>query len=334
MTTAIGWGILGTGDIAHQFALGLRQVRGAELVAIGSRDRQRAEAFGEQFGVPHRFEGYGRLVEDPAVDVVYVATPHNTHERNAALCLHAGKAVLVEKPFTLNAAQARRVVDLARQRGLFLMVAMWMRFLPPLVHLRELLARQVVGAVRLLLADFGIRAEFDPKSRLFDPALGGGALLDLGVYPISLASMVLGQPSEVHGLAHLGPTGVDEQNAVMLKYPAGQLALLHSAIRAETPHEACIVGEQGRIHLHRHWWKGSRLSVIRGEDCRDIDLPIVGNGYNYQAEEVVRCLQAGLTESLVMPPAESLSIMQTMDRLRASWGLRYPDEASAHANTR
>jgi predicted dehydrogenase len=204
------WGIIGTGKIAKEFATGLAVLPEAELVAVGSRTAESANRFANMFGVPHRHASYEALVNDSNVDVVYVATPHSLHKENSLLCLQAGKAVLCEKPFTINAAEAETVIRLAREKKLFLMEAMWTRFIPLVVKVRQLLADRVIGDVQMLVADLGFLVDFDPLHRLFAPQLGGGALLDLGVYPVSLASMIFGPPSRITGMAQLGKTGVDE----------------------------------------------------------------------------------------------------------------------------
>ena len=207
------------------------------------------------------------------------------------------------------------------------MEAMWTRFLPLVVRLREMLAQGVIGEVRMVQADFGFRSAVNPTSRLFDPALGGGALLDVGVYTVSLASMLLGKASEVVGLAHLGETGVDEQAGIVLSYPSGQLAVLSTAIRTTSPQEAFILGTEGYIRLHSPWWKPTRLTLTRPKQSDEVmELPIQGFGFHHEAAEVVRCVRAGQTESGVMPPDETVAIMETLDELRRQWGLRYPTE--------
>jgi predicted dehydrogenase len=323
----IRWGILGTGGIAGKFAAGLAALDDAQLVAVGSRSAESAAAFGERFAIPRRHASYAALAHDPAVDAIYVATPHTLHHENTLLCLRAGKAVLCEKPFTINAGQAAELIAEARGRGVLLMEAMWTRFLPHMVALRRTIDSGAIGAVRMLRADFCFRTSVNPSSRLFDPALGGGALLDVGVYNISLASWLLGTPGRIVSLAQVGTTGVDEQAAMIFGYGEGQMALLATAIRTATPSEALIAGTDGSIRIHAPYWGPSSFTITRpGQADEHVAPACVGNGYNYEAAEIGRCLREGRTESEVMPLDESLAIMRTMDELRAEWGLRYPGE--------
>lgn len=327
MTNRIRWGILGTGKIAHQFATALRRLPAAELLAVGSRSLEAATRFAEKFNIGRRYKSYAELVSDPEVEVIHVATPHSCHAENTQLALKAGKAVLCEKPFTINAAQAREVIGLARDRKLFLMEAMWTRCFPLMAKLRELLSSGAIGETRQLTADFGFRAEYKDESRLFGPEFGGGALLDVGVYPVSLASLLFGTPTRIVSTANLGPTGVDEEAAMILTHPGGQLAILHTAIRLETAQEAIIIGTQGRIRIHSPWWRPVSMTLAHeGKTDEQFDFPLEGNGYEYEAQEVMDCLRSGKLESPVMPLEESVSIMRTLDAIRAQWGLKYPME--------
>jgi predicted dehydrogenase len=323
----IRWGILGTGRIAGDFATGLTELPDAELAAVASRAAETAERFGERFAVPRRYDSYEALIADPEVDVVYVATPHPIHHPLARRCLEAGKPVLCEKPFTLNAADAADLIELARARRLFLMEAMWTRCLPLVQRFRSLVDEGAVGDPRLLMADFGFRHGGGPEHRLFNPALGGGALLDVGVYLVSLASWLFGAPDRIESLAQFGPTGVDEQSAVVLGFPGGQIAQLTAAIRTDTPQEVTLAGTEGTIRIHPLWWKPTRMTLSRpGQPDEQIEVPYQGIGYNYEAAEAMRCLRAGLLESPVIPLDETLSILRTLDAIRAQWGLRYPTE--------
>ena len=327
MTEPIRWGILGTGNIAHQFARGLADTPDATLVAVGSRSIDTANTFADEFDVERRHPTYEELADDDGVDAVYVSTPHPFHRDNSILLLEHGKAVICEKPFTINAGDAKAVIDVARQRDVFLMEAMWTRYLPAVVRARELIAEGAIGDVRLVQADFGFRAGINPEGRLFNLALGGGALLDVGIYVISMASMILGpRPSRVASTTQIGETGVDEQSAFLLQYPGGELAVLSCAVRTGTAVEARVFGTEGSILLHGPFFKCGALTVKRGGEEEHIDLPLEGNGYNYEAAEVGRCLRVGLKESDVMPLDETLALMELMDSIRAQWGLSYPME--------
>jgi predicted dehydrogenase len=322
----IRWGILGTGNIAQQFARGLRDAANAELGAVGSRSLEKSQAFGREFSVTRCHGSYAQLADDPQIDVIYISTPHALHRDNAILCLERGKPVLCEKPLAINRSQAAEMIELARRKNLFLMEAMWTRFLPPIVRLRKLLAEGVIGDVRLVSADFGIHVHRNPQHRLFDPCLGGGCLLDVGIYPINLANMILGNPSKMAGEATLGPTNVDEQAAITLVYPGGQIATLLAAIQTQTAHHAGVFGTKGFIHIGTHWWKGAPMLITTGDKTWRVDEPILGEGYQYEADEVARCLAAGEIQSDIMPWDQTLSVLSTMDQLRAMWGVKYPME--------
>jgi len=321
------WGIIGTGNIASQFARGLKFTPDAQLIAVGSRSQESADKFGDTFNIPKRYPTYEALVADPEVEVVYISTPHPFHFENTMLCLEAGKHVLCEKPFAMNITEARSMVGAARHKKLFLMEAMWTRFIPAMVKVKELIAAGTIGELRMLTADFGYRAGFNPKSRLLDPELGGGALLDVGVYPISLASMLFGTPQSISAKAHIGETGVDEQIALIFQYGDGQLAQLSAAVRTQTPQEAWIIGTEGSIHITPEWWHPVGFTLIkRGQAPEHFDIPFVGNGYQFEAIEVGWALRAGELESPIMSLDESLEIMQMMDTAREQIGLVYPME--------
>jgi predicted dehydrogenase len=327
MTDNIRWGILGTGIMARLFASELAFLPDAELVAVGSRAAATADDFANEFDVPHRHASYDGLVGDPDVDVVFIATPHPLHKEHSILALSCGKAVLCEKPFAINASEAEAMIRFAREQKLFLMEAMYTRFVPAVGQVRQWLAEGVIGEARALIAEYGIQADFDPQHRWFAPELGGGALLDLGIYPVSLASMVFGPPARITSMCHLGETGVDEQAAIILGYDEGQLASLFTALRSETPWEAVIQGTKGRIKLHRPLYSPAELTLtLTGQEDQVVEMPFPGEGYTFEAVEVMRCLRAGELESDVMPLDETLAIMKTMDQIRAQWGLKYPTE--------
>ena len=320
------WGILGCGSIANNFATGLQSVPEAKLQSAASRTPGKADTFADKFGAPTRHTDYESLAHDPDVDVVYVATPHPMHAEHAILCLNAKKAVLCEKPFTVNAAQAQAVIDAAGSNNVFCMEAMWSRFFPAMRRVHQLVKDGAIGDLRMVQADFGFRAGVNPEGRLFNPALAGGGLLDVGVYCVSLASLLLGTPTQVTGVAEIGETGVDEQAALALMYDGGRIASITTGVRTTTPHVAFLLGTDGSITLPAPWWKPTGYILNANGKEETVDVPFVGQGMNYQAQEVAACLAAGKTESDIMPLDETLSIIQTLDTLRALWGLRYPME--------
>jgi predicted dehydrogenase len=327
MSDKIRWGVLAASRIAGTMAVGLRELPDAELVAIGSRTQESADRFGDKYNVPRRYGSYAGLAADPDVDIIYVSSLHPWHAAATLLCLEAGKPVLCEKPFAMNAREARQMIDAARSRKLFLMEAMWTRFLPTMARVRELLAAGAIGEVRMLHVDFGFRAEWNPASRLLNPDLGGGGLLDVGCYATSFASMVLGRPERVLAAAHIGATGVDEQAAMIYGYDAGRLAVLSCAVQTSTYHEAAIFGTEGRIRINSPWWRGTQLTVSRNSQPDETpDLPMQGNGFCHEAAEAMACLRAGKTESAILPLDETLAVMETLDEVRRQVGLKYPME--------
>jgi predicted dehydrogenase len=313
------WGIIGTGGIAQTFALDLELTDSGRIVAVGSRAQDTADAFADTHDIPNRHASYEALVADPEVDAVYVATPHPWHHDNAMLALEAGKAVLVEKPFTMNAGEARDLVATARGRGLFLMEAMWTRFLPHIADLRRLLAEGALGEIVSLSADHGQWFPDDPQHRLFAPTLGGGALLDLGVYPVSFASMVLGTPERILAMIESAATGVDAQTSMLFSYASGAQALLTCTLFALSPTRAAIVGTAARIELDTDFYRPTGFTLITREGERTrFEPPHEGGGLRHQADEVARCVREGLIESPLMGLDETVTIMETMDTVLAT----------------
>jgi len=324
----IRWAILGTGNIARQFATGLKAVSDAKLLAVGSRSAHNAEKFAADFSVPRIYPTYQQLANDPDLDIIYIATPHPFHMENSILCLKAGRSVLCEKPFAINAKQAKKMITAAKANKVFLMEAMWTRFLPAVEKVRKLLDKQIIGRPQMVQANFGFKADAIPKHRLLNPKLGGGALLDVGVYCISFASMVFNKPAKkITSMAHIGKTGVDEQSAYILGYDKDQMAVLTSTLSVNTENDAIITGTKGSIKIHSPFWIPTKITVTTDAKGQKIfELPITSNGYNYQAEHVNKCLKAVKSQSDVMPLNETLEIMKTMDKIRSQWDMEYPDE--------
>jgi predicted dehydrogenase len=327
MSKTIRWGILGTGGIAHSFTTDLKAV-GLTVTAVGSRSQESAGRFAGEFGIPNAHPSYEALVADPEVDAVYVATPHTFHLENALLAIAAGKNVLVEKAFTINAEQARQIQQAAEEAGVAVLEAMWTRFLPHMVRLREIIAAGTLGDVRTVQADHGQRLPSDPSHRIKDPALGGGALLDLAIYPVSFAIDILGLPTRVLASATLGDTGVDQQTALIFEHEGGRQSVSHSAIDAAGPVVASVIGTEARVDIDRTWYAPTSFTVTNsaGEVLERFEQPVASRGMEYQALEFERMLAAGERESPLLPVSESVAIMAVLDDIRAQIGLHYPGE--------
>jgi predicted dehydrogenase len=323
----VRWGILATGGIARLMTRDLLQ-HGHRVTAVGSRTSEAAAAFAAEHEIPRAHASYAALVADPEVDVVYVATPHPAHAENSLAALAAGKHVLVEKAFTLNADQARAVAREAAARGLLVMEAMWTRFLPHMAFVRDVVASGRLGEVHSVHADHTQKLPDDPAHRLNDPALGGGALLDLGVYPLSFAHDVLGPVTEVSASATMRETGVDADVATSLRHAGGGLSTSFSSSRTRGRNVASVLGTEGRIDIEAVWYSPAAVVVrdAKGHEVDRFDQPVTGRGMQYQAAEVERVLAAGETSSPLMTPDDSVAVMETMDRVRAAIGLRYPGE--------
>jgi predicted dehydrogenase len=323
MVDTVRWGILGTGKIARAFATALQDVPGAILAGVASRSLDKAEAFAAEFRAA-AFGSYEALVEADGIDLVYVATPHPQHAGNAMLALGAGKGVLVEKPFTMNRIEAEQVVALARSKRLFLMEAMWTRFMPALAEVKRLIAAGEIGSVHQVVADFGFTATFGPEHRVFNPELGGGALLDLGIYPLSIAASLLGPVREVKAQAEMGPTGVDVQTAFTLQHEGGGMSVCSCSFQARTPGELTVSGSRGHIRMNTMFHRARSITVALEEGgARTIQTPYLGNGYVHEAIEAQRCFLQGLIESPGMAHEETLALMDVMDEIRRQIGLRY-----------
>ncbi|MCF7959061.1 MAG: Gfo/Idh/MocA family oxidoreductase [Phycisphaerae bacterium] len=328
MPKLVKWGILGCGGIAEKFARELHSVPGCQLAAVASRSQGKADDFAARHKAQQAYGSYAQAVQDPRVTIFYVASPHSAHYDNVKLCLENGKAVLCEKPITLNAAQASRLAILAKNKGLFLMEGMWTRFLPSMIKLRALLKEKLIGPPLSFSACFGVKFNTGPSHRIFNLALGGGALLDLGIYPVSIASMLFGkQPQEIQAVAQMGPTGVDINDSLSFLYDRGETASLHTSVIAQNCNQGVLAGEKGTIKIRPPMHHTKKLIVTLGDDQPILlDCDYQGHGFNYEIQHVCDCLHAGKIQSDIMPLDESIAIMQTMDTIRQQWGLRYPGE--------
>lgn len=328
MSSTLRWGILGTGGIAHLQTQDLVD-NGFTVTAVGSRSQASADAFAAEFGITRAHASYEALVADPDVDVVYVSTPHPFHAPGAKLALEAGKHVLLEKPFTVNAAEARDVVALAADRGLVVLEAMWTRFLPQSERVRQLLTDGAIGEPRTLIADHNQVLSTDPESRINSLALAGGALLDLGIYPVSFAHELFGVPTQIAAIAELSATGVDRQTSIILGFDGGRQAVLHTALDTPGPNTATIIGTAGRIQFDAVWYTPTTVTVFdrSGTIVERIEPSVTSRGMQYQAWELERLVSAGKVAGSILPPAESVSIMETLDEVRRQIGLVYAADA-------
>ncbi|MBB3119915.1 Gfo/Idh/MocA family protein [Pseudoduganella violacea] len=325
MSKAIRWGILGTGKIAKAFAKALTEVNDVELVAVASRTEVNAAAFAAEYGVARSYASYQALADDPEVDVVYLATPHPMHHADALMCLNAGKPILVEKSFTVNRREAEGIIALAREKKLFVMEAMWTRFLPAVLEAKRIVDSGEIGLPATVQADFGFASDAGPEHRLFNPELGGGSLLDLGIYPLSIAAFLMGEVASVQASGELGPTGVDVQASFILRHQNGGMSTCTSSLRARTPTELTICGSKGFLRLNGRFHNTESITVELNDGTgRTQQLPRIGHGYAHEIMEVSRCLRAGLLESPVMPQAESVALMGVLDAMRAQIGVAYP----------
>ncbi len=328
-TRTFNWGIIGPGRIARKFADDLRLLPNAKLHAVASTSAERAQSFANAYGAPYAYDRYTDIVNCHDLDVVYIATPHTLHTEHALLCLEQGIPVLCEKPFSMNAAAAKRMINTARRQRTFLMEALWTRFIPAFDHALTLAAQGEIGHVHTVTANFGFKMPFDATSRLFNKALGGGALLDIGIYPVLLALSVFGkpEPENVQAAATFTTTDVDESCAYSFRYGTQQLALGHATLAAHIPVDAAIYGTEGSIYLHPRWHHPSKLTIAkyegRDEIKRDIEMPYEGWGYHFEAAHVMECLENGLLESDRVPLDFTLDLMETLDLIREKVGLEY-----------
>ncbi|GMO13214.1 MAG: Gfo/Idh/MocA family oxidoreductase [Treponemataceae bacterium] len=328
MKKTINWGIAGTGGISRAFAQGLKSAEGASLYAVSSRTKANAEHFAAKYGIKKAYADYAAMLDDSALDVVYIGVPHSAHCEMALKAFRAGKAVLCEKPAAINAAELSEMIQCSREHKVFFMEAMWSRFVPPVCKAREWLADGLIGDLRIAQGNFCFRAELPPEHRLLNINLGGGALLDAGVYPISFASMACGgkKPQHISSALTLGETGVDETAAAIISYAGQKTAMISAALSVAAQNDMWFYGSAAYIHLPSFVFCRSANLVIPGRPVYHWEGDFRGNGYNYEAEAVMDCLREGRLENEIMPLDESLNIAETMDEIRRQCGFKYPHE--------
>lgn len=319
--STIRWGIMAPGKIARKFADDLNLVPGAEIYAVASSSGERARAFAADYQVPYAFDNYDDIARCGDLNIIYIASPHSFHVEQAILCLENGRAVLCEKPIALNGRDARRMVDAARQNGVFLMEALWTRFIPATVHAMELVQSGTIGEVHTQTADFGFKAPYDPASRLFNLALGGGALLDIGIYPALLSMIFFGKPdpSGIQAAAAFAPTGADISIFFIFDYGGGRITTGQATFAAHTPLEATLYGETASLRFHHPFHNTRKLTLTTYADRQEqiFEFPFPGWGYQFEAIHVQDCLKNGLQESPILPLQFSLDLIDTLDAIRS-----------------
>lgn len=329
------WGVIGTGKIANRFATALNNIADeAEFYAVGSRSQKTADEFAAKYHVKKAYEGYEALMADPEIDVVYIGTPGKFHHHDVVMALESGKNVLCEKSLTSNAGEAEELIKLARSKNLFFMEAMWTRFFPVHVKIRELIASGAIGDARGLVANFSAVAPGGPSdaapaaNRFWDVNLGASALLDIGAYGVSFASALFGTPLEIKGVAHIGEAGFDYQNSCVMRYKGGRIATIMSSQTSYDVKEALVFGTEGKIEIDAPWYKPVSMTLTQaGKAPVKMEFPLDGfNGYEYEIREVMSRIEQGEKESAIMPLDETLEVIKTMDELRAQWGFKFPSE--------
>lgn len=328
MSKTFKWGIIGLGKIANKFAQDLQKIPHAELNAVASRSIEKAKRFADEYQVSHSFGSYEEMVAQSDIDAVYIATPHIFHSENTLLALQNKVAVLCEKPFAMNSREVTTMINAAKDNDTFLMEAFWTRFLPSTIKVLEIIQAGQIGEVISIKADFGFKAPLNLDGRLYNHNLGGGSLLDIGIYPVFLALLILGKPDEIKALASIGESKVDETCNILFQYANNSSAILNSTILSDTATEAYIYGTKGHIHIPRRWHESNKLTLhVEGETPQSFEYEFNCKGYRYEAEEVMRCLAAGKKESELMSLSFSLDLMNLLDSIRKEINLVYPQDS-------
>jgi dihydrodiol dehydrogenase / D-xylose 1-dehydrogenase (NADP) len=329
MAKTFKWGLMAPGNIAGKFAACVKAMDNTEIEAVGSRSTERARTFAEKWSIRKSYGSYRDVAEDPEVRAVYIASPHRYHKDQIRMTLNAGKGVLCEKPITVNAAELKELTSLAKEKGVFLMEAMWMRHLPALQKLKkEWLPKGKLGTIKRITADFSFVAPSDPQGRLYNPELAGGALLDAGIYPLSFAYWLVGRkPDEMISLHEKGSTGVDTHEEILMKWHTGETAVLTVAIDTKGPRTASVLGTAGAVELPNPFFGAQSILFLNEKGKESLSLPFDINGFEYEIREAMRCIGKGLLESPEHTWSETMDMMEIMDELRTQWGLRYSFES-------
>ena len=326
MTNTIGWGIIGLGNIAASFARDLALVSGGQLIGVASRSIEKAEEFGNQFKAKYQFGSYQELFECREVDVVYIATPHTSHAELSIAAMNMGKSVLCEKPFGINSGEVEEMIAAAEKNGVFLMEAMWSRFNPSIKKVKQLVSEGAIGDVGYLHADFAFYAlNRSEEGRLLNPGLAGGSLLDIGIYPIFLAYLMLGMPESINAVSNFYKTGVEIQTSMIFNYPSAQ-AILYSGLNSNSEMKAQIAGKDGSLFLHSRWHESQGYSLEKEGELQQFELPTTGKGYSHEIEEVHYCLNSNQRESQLWSLDDSRNLMRLMDEIRKQCGISFPSE--------
>ncbi len=326
MQKKYNFGIMATGKIAKKMADALKVVPNAVPYAVASRSQDSANKFAAENGIEKAFGSYESMLEDPALDAVYIATPHNLHFENTMLCLEHGKHVLCEKPFAVNGIEVRKMIAKAEEKNLFLMEALWSKFMPHIAKAKELIDAGTIGKIKLLTSSFCFKAPYDPESRLFNKELIGGSLLDIGIYPVFMALNMLGEPKQIKAMAGFGKTGIDDSCSITFGYEGGTLAVLHASMHATTGVSSAIEGEKGRIIFDNPWHAPSHFTLMAADGK---ETPYTfdhgGNGYHYEVQEVIDCLNAGKMQSDIMSWSDSIVLIDLLDSIRKEADIVYPE---------
>jgi predicted dehydrogenase len=321
------WGILAPGRIAHKFTSDLKLLPNANLYAVGSRNEQRASEFALQYGIEKAYGSYEDLAADPQIDVIYIASPHVRHYPDTLLCLNQGKAVLCEKPVAMNQKQYQIMIDTARKNNVFFMEALWTRFIPSFIKFKELVDSGTIGDIKIIESDFCFKAPYDKKGRLFNPLLGGGSLLDIGIYPIFMALSLAGVPEYIRSIVKIGTTNIDESCTILFRHISGILSTLYSSIVNNGRTQTNVYGSKGYIRLNTMWHMPTSIDLILDKESpKHFSFKEPGNGYQYEAIEVMKCLDTGKIASDIFSWEMSTDLISTLDLIRKNSGIQYPDD--------